>query len=135
MKTKTLTKITVGAIGQDISQALESVAKKYGIQLSYKGCRYSPTAATFKIEGAVFGDAGVAETRERQDWKRFSKTYGLEPEWLGETFVSDTGKYEITGLSTRKHKYPVLATNIRNGKRYKFPATMVRILMKSQKEA
>ena len=129
---KTLERSTVRDLSADIQAALQAVALKHGITFTPKGCTFSSTSATFRIEAAVIGDGGVAETRERTDFPRYAGLFGLKPEWLDKSFVHGANTFTIIGIATRKSKQPVLAKQQGNGKTYVFPANTVATLMNAQ---
>jgi len=129
---KNLERSNIKDISQDMIAALQVVALKHGIQFTSKGCSFTSTSANFRIEAAVVGDGGVIETRERTDFPLYAASYGLKPEWLDKSFVHGADTFTIIGLSTRKHKQPVLAKNARNNKTYVFPNNTVSALMNIQ---
>ena len=131
MKIKSFDRSNLRLLTGDIQTALKSVADKYGISLTYKSARFSVSNVTIKLEGAVIGAGGVVETKEHRDWKLYAPGYGLKTEWLGKAFIHGPDQFVISGLATRKSKYPVLATNVRNQKRFKFPVNTVKTLMES----
>lgn len=129
MKIKSFDKTNLRLLTADIQTALKSVADNYGISLTYKGARFSATNVSIKLEGAVIGAGGVVETKERKDWKVYAEMFGLKSAWLDKTFVLAGDQYVISGLATRKSKYPVLAKCVRNNKTFKFPSDTVKALM------
>ena len=129
---KTLERSTVKDLSADIMEALKAVALKHGVQFTSKGCTFSSTNANYRIEAAVLGAGGVAETRERTDFPRYAGLFGLKPEWLDKSFVHGPNTFTIIGLATRKSKQPVLAKQHTNGKTYVFPANTVAALMNTQ---
>lgn len=131
----TLDRSKVRQISTDMMEALKAVATKHGIEFSYKGGSFSASNATYKLEAALIGAAGVAETRDRKDYTLYAATYGLNAEWLDKTFVHGTDTFTIIGLSTRKRKNPILCQNNKTGKTYVFPAHTVKMLMVSQAQA
>ena len=131
MKIKSFDRSNLRFLTGDIQTALKSVADKYGISLTYKSARFNASNVTIKLESAVIGASGVVETKENQDWKRFAAGYGLSVGWLGKTFMHSGDQFVISGLATRKSKYPVLATCVRNQKRFKFGADIIKALMES----
>jgi len=131
MKIKTFDRTNLRNLTTDISEALKTVATKYGISLTYKGARFSPSNATIKLEAAVIGASGVAESRERKDFTTYASMYNLNPAWLDKLFVHGGESFKITGLSTRKRKNPVLCVSQRNNKTYIFPADTVKVLMEA----
>jgi len=132
MKIKSIDRTTARQISADINTAIQSVATKYGISLKDKGCRFSATNATFKIEAALIGAGGVVVSRERDDYKLYGFMYNLNPSWLDKSFNHGSDAFTIIGLSTRKRKNPVLAKSAKNGKTYIFPANLVKTLMEAE---
>src|SRR6185503_3693659 len=121
----TLDRISARVISEDMMEAIKSVALKHRVQFNYKGGSYSSTSATYRIEAAIIGAGGVAEIRERRDYKRYAEGYGLKLEWLDQTFMQGTKKFTIVGLSTRKSKNPILCKN-EVDKTYVFPVYLVK---------
>ena len=128
---KTFERSNLKDLREDMVAALQAVALKHGVQFTPKGCSFSTTAATFRIEAAVINDGGVAETKERQDFSRYASIYGLKPEWLDQSFRHGSDTYTIIGLATRKSKAPVLARN-QAFRTYGFPTNVVAALMNAK---
>jgi hypothetical protein len=103
-------------ISADIEAVLKPIAIKYGITFTYKGARFLADNATFKIEGATVGAGGVANTRERDNFKLYASMYGLKETDLDKEITYGGTRYIIKGLNTRRQKYPVVATRIADGK-------------------
>jgi hypothetical protein len=131
MKIKSIDRNTARQISADINTAVQSVATKYGISLKDKGCRFSSTNATFKIEAALIGAGGVVVSSERNDYTRYCFMYNLNPSWLDKSFNHGSDVFTIIGLATRKRKNPVLTKSAKNGKTYIFPANTVKALMEA----
>ncbi len=132
---KTLDRTTVKSIADDVMTALEAVAAKHGIKFSYKGGRFSSTNVTYKIEAATIGDGGVVVTGERDAFTKHAELFGLKSEWLDKTFNQGGHVYTIVGLSTRKHKNPVMCKQASNGKTYIFPVDLIKLYMNLNKTA
>lgn len=109
-------KTNLRVISADIQTALAPIAAKYGITFTYKGARFFPDNATFKIEGATVGVGGVANTRERDSFQRDAFLYGLQPSDLDKEITYAGERYIIKGLNTRRSKYPIVSTRVRDGK-------------------
>ena len=124
-----LDRTSVKAIAEDITKALESVANKYGVAIKYKGGSFTASNCTYRIEVAVKGNDGAVIDRDREAFKTHSIIFGLNPNMLDQTFVHGGDTFKITGLSPRKHKFPVLAVKLSNGKGYKFPAHTIKLLL------
>ena len=104
------------SISADIEAVLAPVAAKYGITFTYKGARFMPDNATFRIEGATMGTNGVANTRERDAFKLYANLYGMKDTDLDREITYGGERYIIKGLNTRRQKYPVVSTRVRDGK-------------------
>ena len=74
---------------------------------------------TFKLTLAVKG-----ETPEVRDFELACHRYGLKSDDLGKTFISRGKTYKITGLTTRRPKFPI-NVECSDGKAFKFPAADV----------
>lgn len=109
--------------------ALTEIADKFGVKISYKSGSFARDGsnATIKFE-IVAPDAktGGFVSREAQDFKRFATQYGFKPEDLGSTFKVRREEFRITGLKTRRPKFPISAERVKDGKKFKFPADAVR---------
>jgi hypothetical protein len=79
---------------------------------------------TIPVVFVIKGDDGVLETVERQAYKLWGSSFGLKPEWLGQTFTHKGEVFTITGLKPRSAKFPVQAVNAK-GATFGFPATSV----------
>lgn len=119
-------------ISQDVIAALDAVAKKHNVIFADKGGRFSATSLTMKIEAAVIGASGTAETRERTAFKQQAKFFNLKPEWLDMSFTFGGDDFTIVGLNTKAYKAPILAIQASNGKTYKFKAEHVEDMMRAQ---
>jgi len=127
---KTIDRQSAKALSLDMMEALKAVATKHGVQFRDKGGSFTPNNVTFRIEAAVIGATGVAETKERTEYPRYCQMYGLKAEWLDQSFTSAGGEsYTIVGLNTRKHKNPILCKRVSDGKIYVFSAEAVKMYM------
>lgn len=104
--------------------ALAAVAEQFGVVITYKGGSFDPGQLTAKFEFAEVASDGVAQTREATDFKRYAKSFGLEPDLLGTSFSYSGDHYTIVGMKPRAPKFPVIAERT-DGKRFKFPADVV----------
>ena len=117
----TLDKAKVHSIAQAMEEALQGVAARFNVQVTYRGGTFGPDNATLKFVLARIGDAGVAETPERTNYKLYHHLFGLpadgldtEVHWAGDTF-------RITGLKPKGSRYPLQAERVPDGKRFKLP--------------
>lgn len=80
-------------------------------------------------EAAIKAAKARKAAKAERDFKRWAASYGLKPEWFGETFTSRGTGFRIVGINTRAPKYPVQAERVRDGKGFKFTADGVRTAM------
>jgi len=109
-------------IRADIDEALVGVGEKYGIELSAKNASFTPNTCTFKLELGVVGSDGVTSSKEAESYKVNAGLFGLDPNWLGETFTANGKTFKVIGLNTRAKKYPVVVQEVGSDGRYKFSA-------------
>lgn len=101
---KTLNRKTVVTIRQEMDAALRLVAQRHGMTFVAKGVTYSPS------EGTISYRAGVVAQEIRK---------AIHPA-IGKSFTFKGKDYEIVDYVARRHKYPVSAKRVRDGKIFKF---------------
>jgi hypothetical protein len=126
MKIDSFDRTNLRLISVDLQAVLAPVAAKYGITIQYKGSRFSPDNVVFKIEGATIGSGGVANTRERDNFKLYASMYGLKDTDLDREISYAGKKYVIIGLNTRRQKYPIVAKRVEDGKTILLTCEMVK---------
>ena len=113
---------------QELRPRMEQVLREFratdGLEAKVGNAKYTPdgTSVTFQVTLSVIDASGQAVTPEREMYKRYASMYGLPVDGLDKTFTAETGiVYRIDGLNLRKSKFPVLATRVADGTRFKFP--------------
>ena len=105
-----------------IKRIVQEALLDAGYHCDLSGGTYSEQTVRFTVE--VFEDRTEAA---KEEWHRVCAKFRLSRDLFGKTFKNGEGEdFVIDGISVRARKYPVLATKVKDGKRYKFPATMVR---------
>lgn len=99
-----------------MTAALAAVEAQYGIKITVGNARFLPDNATFKLEMATIGTSGVANTRERDAFKRDAYLFGLKADDLDKEITYASQRYIIKGLNPRRSKYPIVAVRVRDGK-------------------
>ena len=122
----TIDKTKMKQMRNDINTALTEISKKHGVHMELKNGRYGNNTFSFKLEGGVTNSDGFTVTVESETFKLNANLYGLSPENLFSTTIINGEQYEIVGLKTKNHKYPIITRNIKTGKTYKMPATIVK---------
>ena len=118
-------------VNNRIELALSIVAKEFGIDIKTGGSKYTDDNATTKIELRVLDKDGNAFDEDAANFKVFAKDFGLKPEDLGKTFITNFKEYTITGLKPQNKKYPILVVN-KKGKCYKFPIKLIQKIFSEQ---
>lgn len=114
-----ITKQSVHAMRADIEKALESVGAKYNVQFDLGNCRFSANNARFQLNFASINEAGIAETKERTDFKTLASLHGLDPNLLDSTVQISGDSYKIVGLKKRCYARPILVEKVKNNRVYK----------------
>lgn len=118
---------SVRKIMDEVRDALEPIAEKYGLVLDRKGSTYRrdalPVMLQFLIK--VTDTDGNVLTAEAKAFQRYAVMFGLKAEDLGREFKNRGETFRITGLKPKSPKFPVLAENVRSGKTFKFPEAVV----------
>jgi len=102
---------------KDIDLALAEVGKRYGIKINAGNARFTDTTATFKLEAAVVRD-GKAISREMETLKMYLGLLGLNEDHFGKVFKMGSKFFVLSGYSPRKHKKPVLITEVGTERSY-----------------
>lgn len=127
MKIETINRKVAQKLGDEISKALQSTAEKFGVDIKLGRCTFAANNCRFIIEVATLNESGIAETREREDFRTYAHVYGFAPDDLGKLFPFQNETYTIIGLKPQSRKFPILG---RNGKKvFKFmPSTVLKAL-------
>lgn len=110
---KTFDKSNLKQVRDDMSAALEAVAKKHGIQLSLGGITFSPESFSVKLTAVIPGDSAEAGASSGQvtkwaaSFKSQARLFGLKPEHLGKSVKIGSQEYVIAGMRPRA-KQPVV---------------------------
>jgi hypothetical protein len=123
-------KIDKTAAKQLISEckaALQGVVDTHDLELQAKTARYTGTQMTFRfiLRTKTTDDDGNQITPEATAFKTKAWVYGLKPTDLGKEFISNGKTFKITGLISRRKKYPIQATCVETGRGFKFGASQV----------
>jgi len=117
---KDFTAYAVGVLGEE--------ASKHGMTITYKGGSFARdgSLATFKFEMLAPNASGEIETPQAKEFKSYATQYGFEPEDLGSEFTHRGETFRITGLKTRRPKFPICAERVKDGRGFKFPVEAVK---------
>jgi hypothetical protein len=114
-------------IRPEIEAALKEIAQRHGVVIKCGNGSYTNSNFTLKLEAsAIDAVTGAVATKEAEAYKRNAPLYGLQADWLGQTFQSYSGdSYKVIGMKPKSTKYPILGERA-DGKVFKFGTEMVK---------
>ncbi len=105
---------------------MKRTLKDYNIDIKRKRATYTKNNIQAKFEFSLISNKGEVLNKHVTDFPLYAHRYGLEPKDLGKEFKDKNETYKITGLNTSAHKYPICVTSMFDGKKYKFPESIVK---------
>lgn len=115
----------VRLVRERLQAAMQEAAEELGISVEIGGGSYRDNHCTFKLECSSVNEDGTVHNQDEEDFKLNCALYGLKPEAFGAKFKLRGKTYTITGLKTRRHKYPISGERS-DGKPFKFPVIDVK---------
>jgi hypothetical protein len=106
--------------------ALAPIEAQFGIKIHVGNASFSADNAKFKVDLSTIGDGGVVNSRERSSFEALAELYDLDPKMLDQSILYGGTEYVVTGLNTRRSKYPVIARRVRDGKSFCLPGDGVK---------
>lgn len=124
-----MTKAILTALGNEIEEALQDIAKKHNVQIRRGNGTYGETNATLKLEISDISEDGSVLDKEAETFLSMATIYGFKPDDLNRVFISNGDKYSITGMNPRRSKYPISAIRLRDGGKYKFTVVYTKLAL------
>jgi hypothetical protein len=119
MKITTFSRSDVRSINSEIEQAIQSIAKRYGLRIEVGNARYSSTEINTKVKVSVVDTkTGVGITKEAKAYELLAPQNGIRVK-LGEEVTLRGKRFIVKGWNTRSPKYPIVAEEVSSGKSYK----------------
>lgn len=127
---KEITKQMVKQLRADCEEALKAVAEKHGLTLRHKRCSFYRDQCPVPLEFVVVQttEEGDEVTPEGRTFFLRAGEYGLEADWLHQSFTHGGERFKITGLNPRAHKYPVQIQGA-DGRKRKAPVSLIKACM------
>ena len=109
------TKKNIAEIHEEMLQALQGVAKKYGIVIEKNGGVMSPYKSTVKFDMvASVGDDGISAGQ--RNFERYSELFNdIDPRWFGKIFTVNGIEYKIVGINSKARKHPLELERVNDG--------------------
>ena len=124
MEIKSFDRQNLKMLSADINEALQAVAKDYGIAIKTNGGTYDHVSFRLKVECSLMQD-GKAITKEETSFKQYASMYGMNPEDLGKNIIVGGKAYKVMGLRPSARRFPILAERY-DGKRFCLPLSSVK---------
>jgi len=121
---KQFNRANIKGLRNEIDEALDQVAKKYGITISAGNCTFSGNEANFKLKLNTIGEGGTVITRESQNWDFYKSRTNCGHLNIGDTIQLQGNSYTLTGYNTRARKAPIQFKDSR-GNGYKCSIAML----------
>ena len=121
---KQFNRANIKGLRNEIDEALDRVAKKYGITISAGNCTFSGNEANFKLKLNTIGGNGTPITRESQMWDLYKSRTNCSHLNVGDKITMQGTPYTLTGYNTRAKKAPIQFKDSR-GKGYKCSIAML----------
>ena len=121
---KQFNKTKIIQLRSSIDEALDRVAKEYGITISAGNCSFSGNEANFKLKLNTIGGNGKAVTRESQMWDLYKSRTNCSHLKVGDEIQLQGNTYTLSGYNTRARKAPINFTDSR-GNGYKCSIAML----------
>ncbi len=123
---KAFNRANIKGLRNEIDEALDQVAKKYGITISAGNCTFSGNEANFKLKLNTIGDNGTVITRESQMWDLYKSRTNCSHLSIGDKITIQGNSYTLSGYNTRARKAPINFTDSR-GNGYKCSINMLNL--------
>jgi len=109
---------------KQFQDAINAVAAKNGIKAGLGSISYTDSQFTVKMTVETSGNKEAKVEKAKNGFPMDAFRVGLKEDALGKTFKSNGRTFKITGVKTRRRKYPVSAVEVggRGGK-FKFPVS------------
>lgn len=123
---KGVTRQNLQVMDDQILMAAQEICAKFGVAVKSKGGHYAPDGSKgdVKFELSLIGEDGsnVAETK---DFARIADIFGLTPEDFGAEFTSNGHTFKMVALVPKRSQYPLVGARVGDGKRFKFPKSVI----------
>lgn len=108
-------------IREHLEVALGAALEDLGLKADLGNMTYDGSKVSFKTT-IILADVDVA----KEEFEKNCFLYDLKKSDYGMQFVSQGETFELCGIKPRAKKFPLVAKNVRTGKRYKFPRRAIK---------
>jgi len=115
-------------LGQEIQQALQSIAEEHNLVIEYRGGTFDPNEGWYKPKLILKSKEIGGVDRNKAIWDENAEIWGLQKDDLGETFQYKGATWTIIGLAPSRSKFPVIVQN-QSGKKMVYTVELVNELL------
>lgn len=97
----------------EIEKAVKGVEYKFQVKIEFGNISYQEECFDIKCK--------VSRTDidiDKVIWDKYCEIYGLHSEDYKKIVNIDGERFQLSGIDMKKRKYPIVATNVLNGKSY-----------------
>ena len=123
---QTFNRPNIKGLRNEIDEALDRVAKKYGITISAGNCSFSGNEANFKLKLNTKGTDGTVISNESRYWDIYKSRTNCSHLNVGDKITIQGGTYTLTGYNTRARKAPIQFKDS-HGNNYKCSINMLNV--------
>ena len=117
-----ITREKVISIQEKIKKAIAEIEKAENVKIDFGTLSFNPQKYSTSMTVSTLDKSERVESI----LERTCRSIGFTQNVIGMTFDFRGDKYEITDIKTKNRKYPVIATEIRTKKGYKFSVETIR---------
>ena len=101
----------IKALRVEMDQAMQSISKKYGIEIQTGNASYQGNEVTFKVKANTTSTDGTAITKEAKQFELEKGLHGLGHLSVGDTIYIQGSPYTLNGFNRRARKAPIQFSN------------------------
>ena len=120
-KIKTIMESTMRMLREEIDKALIPVCEKFDISLKAGNASFAEHEGHFKLMVKTKDKDGNVLDTQSEDFKKYAKCFGLDPNLLGKRFSIGGTIYKVVGLKPNARKYPIVGKRVTDGEIFVFP--------------
>ena len=120
-----ITREKVLQIQNKIKEAIAQIEKDENVKIDFGSLSFNPQRYSTSMTVSTLEKSEKVESV----LERTCRSIGFTQNVIGMSFDFRGDKYEITDIKTKNRKYPVIATEIRTKKSYKFSVDTIKRLL------
>jgi hypothetical protein len=122
-------------LSAEITQELQDLANRHGLDISAAGGQYGDTEFIIKIR-VTTGDTSAVEAKKRAEIDRDGRWVGgLQGSDYGAIFPSNGERFRFTGVNPGRPRYPISGERVRDGRSFKFGQHIAQLIIAQRQTA